>query len=184
MNIGLTALVVLGLYWTFARLERVLPPYKKLLTTWILMAAVVVGIYHTHSNLMNHFVFATTIELRFLKSIFYQNDLSKFERIHVIHPDRYGISYTTPAVPRYADDFGAATTSFYQDVISLTQIALNESGVGTDNITYPDWGMTFDFIAHDGKKHSMLVSYGTRGEYRGFPENTLLVDMNRLQHFY
>ncbi|MBI4404829.1 MAG: hypothetical protein HY537_11740 [Deltaproteobacteria bacterium] len=119
---------------------------------------------------------APALEIRFIKSALQQTDLRKIRHIHIIKPDisKGLVSFVTYRT--WVDEFGVAATAHGQDIFPIMLGIFANLGIKKENctITRSD-EMLFN---------SWVISFSTAQELPKLLEPALIIDMNRLQHFY
>lgn len=166
IELALTSLMVVILFWALKKSASMLrAPSKNLVLSAILLPVSLVSIYNAHFNTMNYFVFNSTVELMFIKSSLYQNDIKKYERIHIIHlPAQGGNSIIAPT-SRY--EFAVPIGNY----LILVNTFVNELPEEKRSAVKK--------ILSNGK-----LTVSSKENYKVFEEPTLVIDMTILNHFY
>ena len=186
---ALMPFTVLLIYWALNNLSLFLkwwfqsffvrPSLRHNILTAILIPTSLFGMQNAHFNTMHYMNFGQTLEIRYLKSAFRQNDLSKYQRIHIIMLDAKDgghmlvFDWNKPG-RSYSDyEFGGSQT-WTRGNTNLMLITIL-SGMSDE----PELRDTIQGFRKNGK-----LSMSFKNQFKGFDEKTLVIDMTRLYKFY
>ncbi len=148
--------------------------YAKRVFLLLLFLTCGVSFYNANKNI-NYIAESASIELRYIKSQLLKHDLTQVKRIHLIRPFGPSVSLTAPH--SRSDEFAMPITGAPQYANGIMLAMLKETGVKIDHLAHRSWG----YEINQWKVSNSTQEEMTRLE---FPEPTLFIDMNTLNHFY
>jgi len=173
LNIAIVVIVLVAAYWGVTKACCLLPRKRRHISVAVILGSVALfGVYKAHYASMNYISFPAGAETKFIKSAFRQNDLSKYDKLHVILLDSAQDSLIFEKDDQFViHEFGFAMSWNSHNIHTMI------------NFLLPDLSVVKRGWVKEIMKNNAFTA-GHRNDERTIDEKTLLIDMTRITHFY
>jgi len=161
--LSLTCLIIILLYWSLKNiLELIKTTQANKILTYFLIIICLLCTYKAHHNVMNYFVFAQELEIKYIVSAINQNELKNYKRIHIISPNKASL-----VAPQNMKEFAGIVGLYNVVLYSLLPDLDNTKKMQIENILKND-----------------KFSWAHNAPPEKNEEPTLIIDLSELYYFY